>query len=58
MVLLYKKKNGLPANEYELVYGHGKFVKPNKSLRKMTLAEVEEYQIDLINATKGKNTKY
>jgi hypothetical protein len=54
-----QKKNGLPANEYELVYGHGKFVKPNKPLREMTLAEVEEYQIDLINATKGKipNTK-
>tara|TARA_R110000851_G_scaffold12135_4_gene42466 strand:+ start:390 stop:1514 length:1125 start_codon:yes stop_codon:yes gene_type:complete len=49
-----QKKYGLPEDAYELVYGHGQYVKPNKLVTEMNLSEIESFQIELINSTKGK----
>lgn len=39
---------------YDVPYGYGKYITPDKPLSTMTLDEVDAFQIKLINATKGK----
>ena len=46
-------KLGIGTTAYDMVYGYGSVVAPSKPVTEMTLAEVEEYQKELINATKG-----
>lgn len=41
-------------SEYDVPYGYGKFVKPEKSLSQMSLDEVRKFQTKQIGATKGK----
>jgi hypothetical protein len=41
-------------NPYETVYGFGQFGSPSKKLTEMTIAEVQAFQSQLINATRGK----
>ena len=46
-------KLGIGSTAYDMVYGYGSVVAPSKAITEMTLAEVETYQKELINATKG-----
>jgi LysM repeat protein len=46
-------KLGIGTTAYDMVYGYGSVVAPSKPITEMTLAEVEKYQKELINATKG-----
>ena len=39
---------------YDVVYGYGQYVKPQKPISKMTVAEVKQFQKKQIAATKGK----
>lgn len=39
---------------YDVPYGYGQYLKPDKPLSTMTLDEVDAFQIKLINATRGK----
>ena len=46
-------KHGIGTTPYHMVYDYGNTVAPPKPITEMTLSELEVYQIDLINATKG-----
>lgn len=48
------KKQGEGLTGYDIVYGYGEYGKPEKPLTEMTMAEVEAYQRQLIDATRGK----
>lgn len=47
-------KYGIGSTEYDMVYGYGSALAPDKPVTKMTMKELETYQRKLINATKGK----
>jgi len=47
-------KYGIGSTEYDMVYGYGSALAPDKPVTEMTMKELETYQIKLINATKGK----
>ena len=47
------KKLGFESG-YDVPYGFGKYVQPDKPLSQMTVGEVKEYQKNLIQETKGK----
>jgi hypothetical protein len=42
------------ASGYDVPFGHGSFVMPEKPLTQMTIGEVKEYQKKLVSATRGK----
>ena len=46
-------KHGIGTTPYHMVYDYGNTVAPPKPITEMTLSELEVYQTDLINATKG-----
>ena len=52
--LLKQKDRGMSTNEYDMVYAYGQYAVPDKNVSEMTLKELYDYQIKLINATKGK----
>tara|TARA_R100000781_G_scaffold44412_1_gene30227 strand:- start:2014 stop:3039 length:1026 start_codon:yes stop_codon:yes gene_type:complete len=52
--LLAQKDRGMSTNEYDMVYAYGEYVVPDKNVSEMTLKELYNYQVKLINATKGK----
>ena len=52
--LLKQKDRGMSTNEYDMVYAYGEYAVPDKNVSEMTLKELYDYQIKLINATKGK----
>jgi LysM repeat protein len=47
-------KYGIGSTEYDMVYGYGSALAPDKPVTEMTMKELETYQRKLINATKGK----
>ena len=52
--LLNQKDRVMSTNEYDMVYAYGQYAVPDKNVSEMTLKELSDYQIKLINATKGK----
>jgi hypothetical protein len=42
------------ASGYDVPFGYGRFVMPEKPLTQMTISEVKEYQSKLVDATRGK----
>ncbi len=49
-----QNKYGIGSTEYDMVYGYGSALAPDKPVTEMTMKELEAYQSKLINATKGK----
>ena len=49
-----QNKYGIGATEYDMVYGYGSALAPDKPVTEMTMKELEAYQRKLIAATKGK----
>jgi len=49
-----QNKYGIGATEYDMVYGYGSALAPDKPITEMTMKELEAYQRKLIAATKGK----
>ena len=47
-------KYGIGSTEYDMVYGYGSALAPDKPVTEMTMKELEAYQRKLIAATKGK----
>ena len=51
--LKVQAKHNIGTTAYHMVYDYGNTVAPPKAITEMTLSELEVYQKDLINATKG-----
>ena len=49
-----QNKYGIGSTEYDMVYGYGSALAPDKPVTEMTMKELEAYQRKLISATKGK----
>jgi len=49
-----QNKYGIGSTEYDMVYGYGSALAPDKPVTEMTMKELEAYQRKLIAATKGK----
>lgn len=51
--LKMQSKHNIGTTAYHMVYNYGNTVAPPKPITEMTLSEIEDYQKDLIKATKG-----
>jgi len=53
-LLIKQKQYNMSTDQYDMVYAYGEYAVPDKNVSEMTLGELYDYQIKLINATKGK----